>query len=243
MCTLTYYPINNNSYILASNRDELKTRAPALLPKEFTTDNIHYICPIDGEKGGTWIAVNEFGLSLCLLNWFQAYDKNTDYKNEFFHSRGEIIFNLISSNTLKECQQRLNSTPLEVYPPFRLFGFQKNPLLIKQWNWNGHQLVHQTEKIELQLWISAGREFDKVLKYRKKTFNLFISGNEGVTLDGIKALHSSEYPEKGPYAIAMTHELATTVSTTIIDTRHNAPIMHYLNGFPAGQNEWIKKKF
>lgn len=240
MCTITYYPINKESYILASNRDELKTRARALPPRTDISNQTRFISPKDGDKGGTWIAVNEYKLSLCILNWFQAYDKDTDYKSEYYRTRGEIIHKLISSGSLSDCDSRLRKFPLEHYQPFRLLGFETNPLRVVQWSWDGRNLGFSEENIKPHLWISAGYEYDEVMHYRSGAFNHFLQNDSKITLKGIKNLHASEYPERGHYAISMSHEKASTVSNTIIDVRPEWPVMHYLDGFPAEAKNWLE---
>jgi hypothetical protein len=58
----------HDGYHLLCNRDEKKSRASGLGPRVQARHGVQFIAPIDPESGGTWIAVNEFGLSTCLLN-------------------------------------------------------------------------------------------------------------------------------------------------------------------------------
>ncbi len=239
MCTITFYPINNESYILSTNRDELKARAKATPPQVDIKDEVRFVRPVDGEKGGTWIAVNEYKLSLNILNWFQAYDQRTDYKNDYYSSRGQIIHDLISSKSLEECDKRLKTIDLEHFAPFRLLGFQVNPLKIIHWSWNGKDLKQTGQHIRPHIWISAGFDYEKVLHFRKEAFSRFLNEHNPLTIDGIKELHASEYPAKGHFAISMSHERAQSVSNTIIDVRGIQPAMYYLDGFPAESRNWV----
>ncbi|MBI4909752.1 MAG: hypothetical protein HY820_39405, partial [Acidobacteria bacterium] len=59
---------DTDGYQVLCNRDEKKTRRKALPPVVNTRQGVRYIAPADGDHGGTWIAVNDRGLTLCLLN-------------------------------------------------------------------------------------------------------------------------------------------------------------------------------
>lgn len=237
MCTVTFFPFSSHQYILAANRDELRTRARALLPERHTEKDIAYSYPIDGDKGGTWIATNRYGLSLCIMNWFQAYDPTKDYTN--FTSRGKIIPMLISSADIQECEHRLNLMSLEHFQPFRLLGINADPLHILQWKWDGLVLQRENHPVTPHIWVSAGLEYDKVLRNRQSVFQTFLKQDGTITVDRVKKLHASEDPEKSIYSIAMWHERAATVSTTIIDVHNGSSMMYYLDGYPASVDKWI----
>jgi hypothetical protein len=66
MCTVSWVH-QKDGYQLLSNRDEKHTRKPALAPSLRQQRQVRFLAPIDGDQGGSWIGVNQFGLSLCLL--------------------------------------------------------------------------------------------------------------------------------------------------------------------------------
>ena len=43
-------------------------RAVGACPAASERGGVRYIAPVDSDCGGTWIAANEFGVSVCLLN-------------------------------------------------------------------------------------------------------------------------------------------------------------------------------
>ena len=53
---------------MAMNRDERRTRAPALPPAAVAPSGVPALIPIDGDAGGSWISVNCLGHALALLN-------------------------------------------------------------------------------------------------------------------------------------------------------------------------------
>jgi hypothetical protein len=60
------------------NRDERRTRAAEAPPAETLRDGVRRIAPADGEAGGTWIAVNEYGLVVLVVNGYLARRLRTD---------------------------------------------------------------------------------------------------------------------------------------------------------------------
>ena len=240
MCTITFFPKNEHSYIISMNRDELKSRKKAFPPRTDSKNGMSFMRPIDGNKGGTWIAVNDKLMSLSIMNWYQAYHKQMD--GEEFETRGQIIHELIDKPDLSTCDQKLRKLDLQKYQPFRLIGVQTDPMILKRWHWDGEKLQLFDEPVERQIWISAGLEYEKVYESRKSVFNNFLDNKSIVSLKDVKDLHASEYPGRSKYSISMWSDIARTVSNTIIVTHPDTIEMHYLAGFPADSNNWITKE-
>ncbi|GAA6173401.1 hypothetical protein NBRC116592_30710 [Colwellia sp. KU-HH00111] len=76
MCTLAYL-LHENGYEIFFNRDEQRARSPAILPAFYSS--INAIFPVDPQGKGTWIAVNQQGLTLALLNNYQAQFNNSPH--------------------------------------------------------------------------------------------------------------------------------------------------------------------
>src|SRR5882724_8716006 len=93
MCTVSWIH-QDDGYDLLCNRDELHTRKPALPPRVHERSDVRFIAPIDGDLGGSWIGVNEFGLSLCLLNRYQDGEQSA---TESKKSRGLLLAGLMDS--------------------------------------------------------------------------------------------------------------------------------------------------
>lgn len=75
MCTITWLQ-REDGYEVFCNRDELKTRRPALPPRFAECAGVRYLAPIDVDGGGSWLGVNELGLSLCLINHYPTQPRN-----------------------------------------------------------------------------------------------------------------------------------------------------------------------
>src|SRR6516165_11404356 len=103
MCTLSWI-YQGAGYHLFCNRDEKHTRRPASKPQLLTRGGMRFLAPIDGDFGGTWIAVNESGLSLALLNRGPASTAQL--------SRGLIVMNLIALPSLVDVAERFATSNL-----------------------------------------------------------------------------------------------------------------------------------
>ena len=107
MCTLSWLPDRaGQGYALWFNRDELHTRAPELAPRELrTADGIAWLAPTDPDSGGTWLAVNQFGVTAALLN---DYDTGwTPPSGRARESRGRLVPATMSATRAAEAIARM----------------------------------------------------------------------------------------------------------------------------------------
>ncbi|WP_372881598.1 NRDE family protein [Psychromonas sp.] len=171
MCTLTYL-LNDNGYELFFNRDELRTRQPAIAPA--FNHQLNTIYPVDPDGKGTWIAAHQSGLSLALLNFYQAEQA---VNNSNYLSRGQIILSLLEdpANVIG----RLKKMDLQKYMAFKLCIFasdlSKTNNKMRSLQWDGKVL---SEVAESQPIISAGAEFALISKIRKARFRQIISAEK-----------------------------------------------------------------
>src|SRR5215470_2366098 len=110
MCTVSWIA-EENGYQLFSNRDERHTRKPALPPAVREQRGIRFVTPIDGDHGGSWIGVNQFGLSLCLLNRYQNEAVSSDGVFDYT-SRGLLLLELIDCRSGARMQSRIEQMDL-----------------------------------------------------------------------------------------------------------------------------------
>lgn len=116
MCTLSLIS-TGEALRLAMNRDELNTRPPALPPRLARFGERRAIMPIDPQSGGTWIAVNDAGLALAVLN---VNPVPTTAARAFPHSRGEIIQRLLHCDELQQAWSLAEQIDRNAFSPFRL---------------------------------------------------------------------------------------------------------------------------
>src|SRR5690242_18991552 len=116
MCIVSWVH-EDRGYRLFSNRDEKLARGVATDPQLLCRDGVRFLAPIDVDFGGTWIAANEFGVSVCLLNGAANGHRAADSR---YRSRGQIVLGLVSAKSLQELLARLWQYDLSVYERFTL---------------------------------------------------------------------------------------------------------------------------
>ena len=125
MCTVSWLH-ESDRYQLLCNRDEQRSRVAAHPPRIDSCDGVRFIAPYDPVGGGTWIAANEFGVTLCLLNANGVRKPN---------SRGQVIPQLISEKNTGDLRDRLEALDLGSTSPFTLvFTSPRNEPAIAHWN-------------------------------------------------------------------------------------------------------------
>lgn len=117
MCTVSWL-LANDGYQVFFNRDEQKGRSLAYAPKYFNDQGVKYLMPVDPVGGGSWIAMNQAGLSVCLLNYYQDKPADKDYI-----SRGLLVKSLVSYTSLAKIRHVLQTQSLRCYAAFTLLVF------------------------------------------------------------------------------------------------------------------------
>ncbi|MFT7560970.1 MAG: hypothetical protein ACI93R_002895 [Flavobacteriales bacterium] len=209
MCTLSYQ-VTESGYRLCFSRDEKRNRKPAHPPQVFG----HALMPIDGDKNGTWISVNQHGLSLCLLNNYQCQHQPADPK-----SRGEIIKKLSQVSSTKELMAAFNLLDIKDYPGFTLVVFspESTPYCLTANNGN-------IKKNTVTEWPLTSSSFGEQACSTRRHYYQDIKGIE---------FHRSHYPSAGPLSVCVHREDVQTVSLTEIVVEPEMIEMHYFDGSPC----------
>ena len=218
MCTLTYL-LNENGYEIFFNRDEQRARLPAILPTIDQTLNAIY--PLDPQGQGTWLAVNQQGLTLALLNYYQA-PLNT---NHHIVSRGQVILSLLSSK--QDILVQLNAMDLHVYQPFQLCVFPNNlskaSRTMYSVKWTGRELL--LDDIGLPV-TSSSLDFANVSQKRAQKFARLVDAHQPSSAQ-LKNYHFST-DAIGKHSVNMHREDAQTVSIAHISV-NNTIRFNYLD--------------
>ncbi|TEW54607.1 hypothetical protein E2R68_07855 [Psychromonas sp. RZ22] len=222
MCTLTYR-LTEQGYQLFFNRDENKLRSQAIPPT--VNSSLKAIYPIDPNGGGTWIAVHESGVSLALLNYYQA---QVDPNLNIFTSRGVIIPRLLENvNNIHEYLMKMDFRHFQAFQlcvfANKLSAKQSKSELAWQYTWDGKKLTYVTLSAEYSLPLtSSGVDYENVYASRKQQFKKMITGQQTTTADYI-AYHQHQGPS-GKCSVKMYREDAQTVSFTMIDVDQKQPL-------------------
>lgn len=116
MCTyiLRYHPDSDWPFLLAGNRDELRTR-PWLPPARHWVDREDVVAGQDSLAGGTWMGVNDSGVAAAILNKKKALGPAPNKR-----SRGEIVLDALDYSDAVDAAKALGEANGDAYRPFNL---------------------------------------------------------------------------------------------------------------------------
>lgn len=225
MCTVTWLR-RGDGYDLLFSRDELKTRAEALPPRESETDGVRWIAPVDPDGGGTWVATNEHGVTIGILNGFRA----ADGAPRAWTSRGTLAVRLASARRAGEAGSRLAALDLGSFRSFRLLAMSPDaPALVAEWDLRGLSLDADAEgRIPL---VSSSFDESAVGAARRAEFAR-ITASAPPTVERLLAFHRSTAGGPGPTSVAMERPEAATRSLTRVTVTPERVTQRYHPGRP-----------
>ncbi len=229
MCTLTYR-LTDVGYELFFNRDEQLTREQALPPQ--VDSHLHAIYPIDPVGKGTWLAVHQSGISLALLNYYQAEKKSSV---KIFKSRGEIILTLL--NSTENVVEAFKAMLLTLYQPFQLCIFMPDLSLSSSkvlfFQWDGERLTELQQTMPIT---SSSVDYPEVYQARKNNFEQMVTTESPSTEQLIKFHQSTQ--SSGKLSVQMSRRDAKTVSFSHICVANEIEFnyLDYLNGQQVQRN-------
>ncbi len=230
MCTISWF-FHDRGYELFFNRDESLERESAQTPKVFEK-SLRFIMPIDPLGGGTWLAVNEYGLSCALLNFYQG-----QLPKGRLLSRGKIVAKLIECSSLAEIESQFCEFDLQRYTPFSLLVFCRqngSDTRVPMFRWTGKHLERDEQASPL---ISSAFDFERVALARQKAFvgmKNYLSSTEIATGIGRhRNLHASHIPSASAYSICMHRSDAKTMSFSHVSVDGGLATFRYTDGPPC----------
>lgn len=227
MCTVTFSP-RKRGYALAMNRDEKLTRATGLPPAESLNNGSRVLAPSE-PSGGTWISVNDSGVSFALINW---YSIRTKVESKAV-SRGEVVGAVCFYSAAVLANEKLGWLPLKHINPFRLIGIFPNGKKILEWRWDLNKMSFKKHPWQLQQWISSGFDEPRAQRMRGKTIQTAARQSSAGRLAWLRRLHRSHLPTTGPFSTCMHREDAATVSYTEISASSRMVQMRHFNRAPC----------
>jgi Transport and Golgi organisation 2 len=228
MCTVSWVR-EDDGYVLVCNRDERHTRKPALGPTIAELRGVRYIAPVDGDHGGSWIGVNKFGLTLCLLNRYEAALEPV--RNEYV-SRGLLLTDLLDCTDTKQIECRLSEAQLETFRPFTMLGLGINDSAMVV-EWTGLKASIQANAETMCPLISSSYEESRIAEMRQREFKRLVSSAGSVSPAILDRFHRSHKPERGPLSVCMHRDDAATVSMSVITVTSRAIEFCYVAGAPC----------
>ena len=226
MCTLTWHraPLG---YTLFFNRDERNTRLPALPPR-LEGDRLKWIGPVDGDHGGTWILVNEYGITMGMMNGLFREVADPDEPR----SRGLLVRELAETETIAGLEKRIAAIDPFLYRPFRFFAVAPDePVFFAEWN--GQIVQTRRDPAAQPPIISSSFDESEVGRRRRAEYERIVMGKENPEVDLLQTYHRSHFPSPSAYSVCMHREEARTQSLTRVDVTAEEARMLYHAGPPC----------
>ena len=235
MCTVTWRR-RPDGYDLLFNRDELLSRAEADPPAEFERDGVRWLAPTDRDAGGTWIAVNECGLTFGLLNGIHVPLEPRDYT-----TRGRIVAELARNRALAGVRAALDRFDPDPYRPFRLLVVAPDrPALVAEWDRASFRVdvsaEHRRPLVsssfdESAVGVARRAEYERVTGHPATSPPGRSAAEPG--LAELLAFHRSTHGGPSAYTVSMERPDAATRSFTRIHVKRDDAYMIYSSGPPA----------
>ena len=235
MCTVSFIA-RKRGYLLGMNRDEQLARVNGLPPKLRSVNGVKVVCPSE-PGGGTWVALNEVGTTLALINWYSI----TARVRQNPVSRGEIVRTASFASIPDEVEATLNRLPLPQINPFRLIGIFPGSREVVEWRWDLRKRVREERTWKSQQWISSGFNELQAQRIRSRTFRDARMQSTFGRISWLRRLHRSHAPGCGPFSTCMHRTDAATVSYTEIIAEVQSATMSYQAEAPCKHTDCLQE--
>jgi hypothetical protein len=214
MCTLSIVP-HDDGFRLSCNRDERRARPPALAPSLQRLKRRAATFPVDPLSGGTWIGVNEAGLTMALLN--RTIDPAASMRTPPLRSRGLIVPALLGCGCLAEALEMAASLNPADFDLFRLVVVQHTSAAVV--TSGGFALSVDTMEVSRPLMLTSSSLGDAVVEGpRRRLFQELVMDDGGAGwISAQSHFHHHQWPESTHISVSMERSDALTVSRTVID--------------------------
>ena len=229
MCTLSLVT-RNDGYLLAMNRDESIARGAGLVQEFHQLGDTMALYPSDG-TGGTWIAVNEYGIGLALLNWNDII-RNLPIACKA-RSRGQIIPALGKSSRMAELLAAFDVFDLAGVQPFRLVGVFPLEHVVGEWQWNSSQLKFHTRRWSSGHWFSSSLSDHQAETLRGAVCRSVENEPDAGSVRWLRRLHASHAGGPGPFSVCVHRDNVRTLSYSQITVTARALQLAHFLGSPC----------
>ena len=201
-----------------------------MAPQCFQFQNTDVLMPIDPVGQGSWISVNEHGLSLCLLNFYQGKTPT-----KVLQSRGQLLKSLSHLNNISAVNLHLTSLDLSCFAAFSLVVFEtvqqsssRSSFDVRCFQWNGVRL--EILNLTRSMITSSSVKFDHVAPMRAGYYDKL---GENPSSNALIDFHFNHQPAKGFESVCMHRDDAKTVSFSHITVSNSNIAFSYLGNSPC----------
>jgi len=236
MCTVAFLPEAKGGYLLGQNRDENRTRSRGLPPGLVTTRGRLALAPRDPDGGGSWIGVNEAGVTLCLLN---AAETDPARRLPRPRSRGLVLAEALHLPSIRAVSDSLaHIRALDDVRAFHLVvaepGTASRPARVGRFCWNGRRSAWDDHEGPC-LFVSSARNQEAATRERKAAWQRLLASDAAPDREAVARWLASHEPERGPLSVCMHRREACTVSRTLVRVSGGAAEMAYVDGSPCSE--------
>lgn len=209
MCTVTFIPQGQDSFVLTSNRDE----APFRSPRHITVlreEERQLAFPRDTAAGGTWLAASSDDRLVCLLNGaYERHDRNPPYRL----SRGLMVLDYFRYADSEAFFQGFDFEGME---PFTMVIYDRGQLFDLRWD-ERRPNIRTLDPQGRHIWSSATLYDRAAQQKREQWFAEWLEGRRDFSRSAILDFHH-EAGDGDPWndIIMNRHNLVRTVSISSI---------------------------
>ncbi len=209
MCTVTFVPINENDFVITSNRDEAPNRI-SIPPDFYEVNHTKVLFPKDENSGGTWIGASEKNRVLCILNGGHTFHQRQE---SYRMSRGVVVKDLLVCENLKES---IDDYDLKGIEPFTLVIIDWKVILnCYDLVWDGKNKYFRELPLKPKIWSSSTLFSQNMKKERELWFKKFKFENE-LTSSSLLKFHNTAGKGNFDYGVIMDRGFVKTTSITQI---------------------------
>jgi hypothetical protein len=235
MCTVSFLP-TRTGFMLAMNRDERKSRPRGVAPRRHQMESRTALHPCE-PGGGTWIGVNDAGLTLALINWYSKPQRDL----ALCLSRGIVIPHLLAGADLAGVGYLFADIPLSRLNPFRLIAASMADRAVREWRWDGTVLKSRRHGWTRNHWFSSGHDEAVAIRKRANVMRVAAECAPAVTPAWLRKLHRSHQPERDAFSVCMHRDDAETVSYTEILATGRRAEMRYSARSPCVNKMGVRR--
>jgi len=212
MCTVTYLPNGENTYLFTSNRDEYTGRSATklILEKRFGKRLLY---PQDALAKGTWIAISDSDQLVCILNG--AYVKHA-HTPPYRLSRGIMALDFFEYKDAADFFQHYDFTGIE---PFTMVINDRGKLYDFRWDERKKYIDRKDSRVA-HIWASCTLYSPEWQSKRVEWFSKWKSENPEPTRSSVLDFHTNAGEGDLEYDLVMNigDKVRTTSITSISKT-------------------------
>jgi hypothetical protein len=215
--------IDEQNFILATNRDEYATRPEPLFPNMEKRGGTDILFPKDEPSGGTWIACSG-NMAGCLLNGaFVPHEDDTVYTG----SRGQLLLSMFEYPTPHAFA---HEHELHGVAPFTMVMLDYTASIdVSELRWDGNVCYYrQIEHIGSLIWSSSVIYSRNIIKKREQWLQDWF-GSRPLCMDSVRSFHLEAGEGNVKEDLVMRRTQVCTLSSTFVVGNPQAVEMSHLS--------------